>query len=70
MTKLWLDDPNYMVSTKTGEHYAHNRACRRRDAALGDKAAKHEGQRCKPHGWRRARKARRKMALASRRRTF
>ena len=68
-TKLILDD-GFMVSSKTGEHYAHNRAYRRKEAALGDKISKHEGQRRKPRGWWRARKARRKMVLASRRRTF
>ena len=70
MTEQWLNDPDYMVSSKTGERYAHNRAHRRRAAALGSKISKHEGQRCRPRGWRHARKARREMARASRRRTF
>jgi len=63
-----IQDDDYMTNIKTGEVYTHNRAYRRKDVALGVKISKHEGQRRPAHGVKLARKARRKMAAASRRR--
>ena len=63
-----LVDDWYRMNTMTGEVYAHSRAYRRRETALGDKIYKHEKQTRPVLGLRGMRRTKRQMTRTSRRR--